>query len=62
MAPALLTCGQTMSKIRSPEDKYSDLEKHCFKLTIQINALLKNLTEVSINKYKELLGLEPDIL
>ena len=77
MAEIGLMVTENQSKIRSPEDKYSDIEKHCFKLTIQINALLKNLaannlgysenefkklTEVSINKYKELLGLEPDML
>ncbi|HAU1759013.1 TPA: hypothetical protein JBJ80_13345 [Legionella pneumophila] len=62
---------------KSPEDKYSDIEKHCFKLMIQMNALLKNmaskqldygqdefkkLMELSINKYQELMGITPEEL
>lgn len=58
---------------KSPEDKYSDIEKHCFKLMIQMNALLKNmaskqldygqdefkkLMDLSINKYQELMGID----
>lgn len=62
---------------KSPEDKYSDIEKHCFKLMIQMNALLKNmaskqldygqdefkkLMDLSINKYQELMGIAPEEL
>jgi hypothetical protein len=59
------------------EDKFSDIEKHCFKLMIQMNALLKNmasnqmnygqdefkkLMDLSINKYQELMGIAPEEL
>ncbi|HAT2000664.1 hypothetical protein ACN1BL_14600 [Legionella pneumophila] len=62
---------------KSPEDKYTDIEKHCFKLMIQMNALLKNmaskqldygqdefkkLMDLSINKYQELMGIAPEEL
>lgn len=71
----MITEGQ--KKNTSPEDRFSDVEKHCFKLIIQLNALVKNLaskelgygseefkklTDASINKYKELLGFEPEEL
>lgn len=61
----------------SNEDKYSDIEKHCFKLIIQMNALVKNialkqfeyhqddfkkLMDLSINKYQELMGIKPEEL
>src|SRR3990167_4690335 len=77
MAEIGLMVTENQSKARDPEDQFSDIEKHCFKLTIQINSLLKNLasnslgygesdfkklTEVSVNKYKELLCIEPDVL
>src|SRR3990167_9925800 len=67
MAEIGLMVTENQSKARDPEDQFSDIEKHCFKLTIQINSLLKNLasnslgygenefkklTEVSVNKYK----------
>jgi hypothetical protein len=62
---------------KSIEGKFSDIEKHCFKLMIQMNALLKNmaskqldygqnefkkLMDVSINKYHELMGIAPEEL
>ncbi len=62
---------------KSPEDKFSDIEKHCFKLMIQMNALLKNmaskqmdygqdefkkLMDLSIGKYHELMGIAPEEL
>lgn len=68
---------ENQKKIKNPEDRFSDIEKHCFKLSIQMNALIKNLatkelgygadefkklTEASITKYKELLGMEVDEL
>ncbi len=77
MAEIGMMITESQKKNKSPEDRYSDIEKHCFKLTIQMNALIKNLaskdlgygtdefkklTDVSINKYKELLGLEPEEL
>lgn len=77
MAEIGIMITESQKKIKSPEDRFSDIEKHCFKLTIQMNALLKNLatkelgygvdefkklTEASVNKYKELFGMEPDEL
>lgn len=68
---------ESQSQKKSPEDKFSDIEKHCFKLMIQMNALLKNiasnqmdygqdefkkLMDLSINKYQELMGLVPEEL
>jgi len=68
---------ENQKKNKSPEDRFTDIEKHCFKLIIQLNALVKNIaskelefgaeefkkiTDASINKYKELLGLEPEEL
>lgn len=62
---------------KSPEDKFSDIEKHCFKLMIQMNALLKNmaskqldygqdefkkLMDLSVNKYQELMRIVPESL
>ena len=59
----------------NPEDKFSEIEKHCFKAIIQMNALLKNiagsqlnygkeefdkLSKLSIDKYQELMGLFPE--
>ncbi len=61
----------------SLEDKFTDIEKHCFKLMIQMNALLKNmatkeleygqdefkkLMDLSINKYHQLMGIAPEEL
>lgn len=68
---------ESQQQQKSPEDKFSDIEKHCFKLMIQMNALLKNiagkqldygqdefkkLMDVSINKYQELMGITPEEL
>ncbi|SEG42458.1 hypothetical protein SAMN02746093_02902 [Legionella quinlivanii DSM 21216] len=62
---------------QSAEDQFSEIEKHCFKLMIQMNALLKNiaskqmdygqeefkkLMDLSINKYQELMGIAPEEL
>lgn len=61
----------------NPEDKYDLIESHCFKLIIQMNALVKNLAtkelcygqnefkkllDLSINKYNELMGLAKEEL
>jgi len=77
MAEIGLMITENQKKNKSPEDRFTDIEKHCFKLTIQMNALIKNLatkelgygsdefkklTDASINKYKELLGFEPEEL
>lgn len=77
MAEIGIMITENQKKIKSPEDRFSDIEKHCFKLMIQMNALIKNLatkdlgygvdefkklTDASINKYKELLGIDPDEL
>lgn len=68
---------ESQQKQKSPEDRFSDIEKHCFKLMIQMNALLKNiaskqldygqdefkkLMDLSINKYQELMGVAPEEL
>ena len=68
---------ESQQQQKSPEDRFSDIEKHCFKLMIQMNALLKNmaskqleygqdefkkLMDLSINKYQQLMGLEPEEL
>lgn len=68
---------ESQQKIKSPEDKFSDIEKHCFKLVIQMNALLKNmasnqlgygqeefkkLMDLSIEKYQHLMGIEAEEL
>ena len=60
---------------KSPEDRFSDIEKYCFKLMIQMGALVKNLSikelgygndefkklnDACISKYRELLGLESE--
>jgi hypothetical protein len=59
------------------EDKFTEIERHCFKLMIQMNALLKNmaskelgygqeefkkLMDLSINKYQQLMGISPEEL
>lgn len=77
MAEIGIMITENQKKNKSPEDRFTDIEKHCFKLSIQMNALMKNLatkelgygtdefkklTDASINKYRELLGMEPDEL
>lgn len=77
MAEIGIMVTESHKKNQNPEDKYPDIEKYCFKIMIQMNALIKNLaakdlgytpedfkklTDVTINKYKELLGMEPDEL
>lgn len=77
MAEIGIMITENQKKNKSPEDRFTDIEKHCFKLSIQMNALIKNLatkelgygtdefkklTDASINKYRELLGMEPDEL
>lgn len=62
---------------KNSEDRYSEIEKHCFKLMIQMNALLKNmaskqldygqdefkkLMDLSISKYQELMGIAQEEL
>lgn len=68
---------ESQQEKKSLEEKYPDVEKHCFKLIIQMNALLKNmatkqmdygqdefkkLMDLSINKYQELMGIAPEEL
>ena len=77
MAEIGIMVTESQKKAKSQEDRFSDIEKHCFKLTIQMSALIKNLAvkelgygtdefkklaDASINKYKELLGMEPEEL
>ena len=67
----------TESQSKSLEDKFTDIEKHCFKLMIQMNALLKNmatkelgygqeefkkLLDLSVGKYQQLMGIVPEEL
>lgn len=73
MAEIGIMVKENSQKNKSPEDRFSDLEKHCFKLTIQMNAIIKSIAsknlnfgpeefkkfnEASVVKYRELLGLE----
>lgn len=68
---------ENQQHFKSAEDKFSDIEKHCFKLVIQMNALLKNmasnqmnygqeefkkLMDLSVNKYQELMRIAPETL
>ena len=77
MAEIGLMVTENQGQNKSLEDKFTDIEKHCFKLMIQMNALLKNLTtkelnygqdefkklmDLSINKYQQLMGIEPEEL
>ena len=56
---------------------FSEVEAHCYKLTIQMNAIIKNLAaeklgysqiefeklrDLSINKFNELIGISPEEL
>lgn len=75
MAEIGIMVKENSQKNKSPEDRFSDLEKHCFKLTIQMNSMIKSLTaknlnygpdefkkfnDASIVKYRELLGMETE--
>lgn len=77
MAEIGIMVTENQQKNKSPEDRYSDIEKHCFKLMIQMNALLKNiakqqleygddefkkLLDLSVLKYQELMGTLPEEL
>ncbi|MCX7120133.1 MAG: hypothetical protein NTZ86_09780 [Legionellales bacterium] len=77
MAEIGIMVKENSQKNKSPEDRFSDLEKHCFKLTIQMNALIKNISVKTLNygpdefkkfndaasiKYRELLGMETEEL
>jgi CRISPR/Cas system-associated protein Cas10 (large subunit of type III CRISPR-Cas system) len=68
---------ESQEKSKNPEDRFSDIEKHCFKLMIQMNALLKNmaskqldygqdefkkLMDLSVTKYHELMGIKEEEL
>ena len=68
---------ENKDEIKSPEDRYSKIEKHCFKLTIQMNALLKNmatsqlqygqeefkkLQDLTNEKYQELMEIKQEEL
>lgn len=59
------------------ESRYSEIERHCFKLTIQMNTLLKaiasktmsyssedfkKLSDMTQEKYAELMGISPEEL
>lgn len=62
---------------KSPLDELSEIEKHCYKLTIQMNAFMKNIAakqldfnddqfekirDNSIKKFNQLVGVEPEDL
>lgn len=64
-------------KKQKEEDKYTDIEKYCQKLIIQINALVKNLAskqagydeddftklrDATLKRYNEIAGIEPEEL
>ena len=64
-------------KKKQDEKSVSDIEEHCFKLMIQVNAITKNLAakqlgynqdefdklrDLSVNKYNELMGIFPEEL
>jgi hypothetical protein len=72
MAEIGILVTENQKKNKSPEDRFSDIEKHCFKLLIQVGALVKNLSikelgygndefrklnDACFSKYRELLGL-----
>lgn len=49
---------------KTPESKFSNIEIHCFKLIIQINALIKNMAKSALgyeqNEFKKLMDLSDD--
>lgn len=68
---------ENQNEPKSIEDKFTEIEKHCFKLMIQMNGLLKNmaikelgygqdefkkLMDASINKYQQIMGIAPEEL
>lgn len=68
---------ENKDEVKSPEDRFTTIEKHCFKLSIQMNALLKNmassqlqysqdefkkLQDLTNDKYHELMGIKPEEL
>ncbi|WP_298624824.1 hypothetical protein [uncultured Legionella sp.] len=77
MAEIGLMVTENKDEIKSPEDRFSKIEQHCFKLAIQMNALLKNiatsqlqygqdefkkLQDLTNEKYQELMGIKPEEL
>lgn len=77
MAEIGIMVTENQQKSKNPEDRFSDIERHCFKLMIQMNALLKNLAkrqleygdeefkkllDLSVLKYQELMGTLPEEL
>lgn len=77
MAEIGILVTENQKKNKSPEDRFSDIEKYCFKLMIQMGVLVKNLSikelgygndefkklnDACISKYRELLGLEAEEL
>lgn len=75
MAELGLMVSERRNDNANPEEKFADIERHCFKLIIQMNALLKNLvkkelnygqeelaklTELALNRYNELMHVYPD--
>lgn len=72
-----LMVSESKNENKSPEDRFSKIEQHCFKLVIQVNALLKNIAtsqfqygqeefkklhDLTNDKYQELLGIKPEEL
>ncbi len=75
MAELGILITESQKKNKSPEDRFSDIEKYCFKLLIQMGALVKNLSikelgygndefkklnDACVLKYRELLGFETE--
>ena len=64
MAELGLMVSERRAENKRPEDSFTEIEKHCFKLTIQMNALMKKLVEKDLgygqDEFKKLSDLTVD--
>ncbi|WP_131783888.1 hypothetical protein [Legionella gresilensis] len=75
MAEIGLIVAERRETNKNPESQFSEIEKYCFKLIIQMNGLLKNiaqsqldygsdefkkLADVSLDRYNQLVHVYPD--
>lgn len=75
MAEIGLMVTERRAESKDPENQFSEIEKHCFKLIIQMNGLLKNiaqkqldygsdefkkLVDMSLDRYHQLMNVYPD--
>jgi predicted DNA-binding ribbon-helix-helix protein len=75
MAELGLMVSERRDANRNPENQFSEIEKHCFKLMIQMNGLLKKIAEkqlnygqdefkkladASVDRYLQLMNVYPD--